>query len=106
MKKAGLTIRNFLIFFLTVALVSSCCLILFINMLQDTIGREFTREEITLAAKLTMIVMLRSQKQTSARLLQRLVLPQFKEKSNFRHKRGAFSPLAIVAYRRHYEHLT
>ena len=58
MKKAGLTIRNFLIFFLTVALVSSCCLILFINMLQDTIGREFTREEITLAAKLTMIVVI------------------------------------------------
>ena len=55
MKKATPAIRNFLVFFGTVAFVSSCCLILFIQMLQDTIGREFTREEITLAAKLTMI---------------------------------------------------
>ena len=55
MKKALLTLRNFLVFFLLVAFVISCCLILFTSTLQDTIGREFTQEEITAAAKATMV---------------------------------------------------
>ena len=55
MKKALLTIQNFLVFFLLVAFVITCCLMLFTSTLQDTIGREFTEEEITAAAKATML---------------------------------------------------
>ena len=55
MKKAGSAICNFLIFFLLVASVISCCLMLFTRTLQNTIGRDFTREEITMAAKATMV---------------------------------------------------
>lgn len=55
MKKVLINIRDFLVFFSLVAFVISCCLILFTSTLQDTIGRDFTREEITLAAKATMM---------------------------------------------------
>ena len=55
MKKALKTIQNFLVFFLLVAFVITCCLMLFTSTLQTSIGREFTQEEITAAAKITMV---------------------------------------------------
>lgn len=55
MKKALKTVQNFLVFFLLVAFVITCCLMLFTSTLQTSIGREFTQEEITAAAKITMV---------------------------------------------------
>ncbi len=54
-KKLTGTISNFFIFFLLAASVTTCCIMLFISTLQESIGRSFTQEEITLAAKITMI---------------------------------------------------
>ena len=48
-------ISNFFIFFLLAAFVTTCCIMLFISALQDTIGRDFTQDEITLAAKITLV---------------------------------------------------
>ena len=55
MKKARKSVQNFLVFFLIVAVVITCCLMLFTSTLQNSIGREFTQEEITAAAKITMV---------------------------------------------------
>ncbi|MBQ9083156.1 MAG: HAMP domain-containing histidine kinase [Clostridia bacterium] len=55
MKNTLRTIRNFLVFFLLIAFVITCCLMLFTSMLQRAIGRSFTEAEITAAAKLTMV---------------------------------------------------
>lgn len=55
MKQALKTLHNFLVFFLLVAAVITCCLMLFTSTLQDSIGRVFTQEEITAAAKATMV---------------------------------------------------
>ena len=49
------TISNFFVFFLLAAFVTTCCIMLFINILQGSIGRDFTQEEITVAAKITML---------------------------------------------------
>ena len=49
------TISNFFIFFLLAAFVTTCCIMLFISALQGSIGRAFTKEEITVAAKITML---------------------------------------------------
>ena len=49
------TVSNFFIFFLLAAFVTSCCIMLFISALQGSIGREFTKEEISVAAKITML---------------------------------------------------
>ena len=49
------SISNFFIFFLLAAFVTTCCIMLFISALQGSIGRTFTREEITVAAKITML---------------------------------------------------
>ena len=49
------TISNFFIFFLLAAFVTTCCIMLFISALQGSIGREFTQDEITVAAKITML---------------------------------------------------
>ena len=54
-KKILGTVSNFFIFFLLAAFVSSCCIMLFISALQGSIGREFTQDEITVAAKITML---------------------------------------------------
>ncbi|MGM9664429.1 MAG: ATP-binding protein [Eubacteriales bacterium] len=54
-KKIIGTISNFFIFFLLVGFVITCCLMLFISTLQDSIGREFTQAEMTAAAKITMV---------------------------------------------------
>ena len=49
------TVSNFFIFFLLAAFVTTCCIMLFVSSLQATLGREFTQEEITFAAKITML---------------------------------------------------
>ncbi|MBR3894870.1 MAG: HAMP domain-containing histidine kinase [Clostridia bacterium] len=49
------TVSNFFIFFLLAAFVTTCCIMLFISTLQESVGREFTENEIALAAKITMI---------------------------------------------------
>ena len=54
-RKLFSTISNFFIFFLLAAFVSTCCIMLFVSALQSSIGRLFTREEITVAAKITML---------------------------------------------------
>ena len=54
-KKILSTLSNFFIFFLLAAFVTTCCIMLFISILQGSIGREFTKEEITVAAKITML---------------------------------------------------
>ena len=55
MKQALKTLHNFLVFFLLVTAVITCCLMLFTSTLQDSVGRAFTQEEITAAAKATMV---------------------------------------------------
>ena len=49
------TVSNFFIFFLLAAFVTTCCIMLFVSALQESVGREFTKNEITLAAKITMV---------------------------------------------------
>ena len=49
------TVSNFFVFFLLAAFVTTCCILLFISALQGSIGRKFTQDEITLAAKITMV---------------------------------------------------
>ena len=49
------TLSSFFVFFLLAAFVTTCCILLFVSTLQESIGRDFTEEEITLAAKITMI---------------------------------------------------
>ena len=46
-------INNYVVFFLMVSFVVSCCMVLFVTTLANTMGLEFTRENITTAAKLT-----------------------------------------------------
>ncbi len=46
---------SFLLFFLMVGFVVSCCMILFLNVLSDTMGLEFTSDNITAAAKITFL---------------------------------------------------
>jgi len=49
------TISNFFVFFLLAAFVTTCCIMLFVTALQDSVGRAFTRNEITIAAKITLV---------------------------------------------------
>ena len=49
------TVSNFFVFFLLAAFVTTCCIMLFITALQDSVGRDFTQSEITLAAKITLV---------------------------------------------------
>ena len=49
------TASNFFVFFLLAAFVTTSCIMLFISTLQDSIGREFTQNEITIAAKITLV---------------------------------------------------
>ena len=46
-------VNNYIVFFLIVAFAVTCCMLLFVNVLADTMGLVFTRENITEAAKLT-----------------------------------------------------
>ena len=54
-KRFFATVSNFFVFFLLAAFVTTCCIMLFISVLQASMGREFTQEEITLAAKITLL---------------------------------------------------
>ena len=54
-KKILGTFSSFVTFFLLVAFVISCCLMLFVTTLQNTLGYKFTQEQITSAAKATMM---------------------------------------------------
>ena len=46
-------VNNYVVFFLIVAFAVTCCMLLFVNVLADTMGLVFTRENMTEAAKLT-----------------------------------------------------
>lgn len=50
-----MTLRRYLIFFLVMAFVISCCIILFFNQLSTSIGIVFERADIEIAAKLTFL---------------------------------------------------
>ena len=52
-KQVMRAINNYVVFFLIVAFVVSCCMMLFVSVLADTMGLVFTRENIAVAAKLT-----------------------------------------------------
>ena len=47
------TINNYLVFFLVVAFAVTCCMMLFVQTLADTMNLDFTAENVTAAAKLT-----------------------------------------------------
>lgn len=49
------TVSNFFVFFLLAAFVTTCCIMLFVSALEESVGRDFTQAEITLAAKITMV---------------------------------------------------
>ena len=58
MKKPSLrvilrTINNYVVFFLVVAFAVTCCMLLFVNTLANTMGLTLTEENIAAAAKLT-----------------------------------------------------
>jgi len=46
-------VNNYIVFFLIVAFAVTCCMLLFVSVLADTMGLVFTRENMTEAAKLT-----------------------------------------------------
>ena len=46
-------VNNYLVFFLIVAFVVSCCMMLFVTVLADTMGLVFTKDNVADAAKLT-----------------------------------------------------
>ena len=48
-------INNFFVFFLTIGFVVSCCMMLFLNTLADSMGLIFTSENIAFAAKITFV---------------------------------------------------
>ena len=52
-KQVMRAINNYVVFFLIVAFAVTCCMLLFVNVLADTMGLVFTRENMTEAAKLT-----------------------------------------------------
>lgn len=52
-KRALRAINNYLVFFLMVAFVVSCCMMLFVRTLADSMGLVFTKDNIGDAAKLT-----------------------------------------------------
>ncbi len=47
------TVNNYVVFFLTVGFAVSCCMILFLNVLADSMGLVFDEGNIAVAAKLT-----------------------------------------------------
>ncbi len=52
-KRVMRAINNYVVFFLIVAFVVSCCMMLFVTVLADTMGLVFTKDNIADAAKLT-----------------------------------------------------
>ncbi len=49
------TVNNFLIFFLTIGFAVSCCMMLFLNTMADSMDLTYTAENIASAAKITFI---------------------------------------------------
>ena len=49
------TVSGFLAFFLTIGFAVSCCMMLFLNVLADTMGLIFTPANIAAAAKITLV---------------------------------------------------
>lgn len=47
--------NHYLVFFLVVAFVITCCLMLFVSVMQKTMGVSFTEEQISTAAKITFV---------------------------------------------------
>ena len=52
-KKVLRGFMNWFVFFLLAAFVVTCCMLLFVNIIADTLGISFTEENISVAAKLT-----------------------------------------------------
>ena len=48
-------ISSFMIFFLTIGFAVSCCMMLFLNVIAETMGLEFTADNIAAAAKITLV---------------------------------------------------
>ncbi|WP_294499418.1 HAMP domain-containing sensor histidine kinase [uncultured Gemmiger sp.] len=48
-------LRNYLIFFLTMCFVITCCMLLFLNTLSRTMGLELARPDVEAAAKITFL---------------------------------------------------
>ena len=46
---------SFLLFFITIGFVVSCCMTLFLNVLADQMGIEYTSDNIAGAAKITFL---------------------------------------------------
>lgn len=46
-------VNSYLVFFLTVGFAVSCCMMLFLNTLADTMGLQFTADNLSAAAKIT-----------------------------------------------------
>ncbi len=55
MKKILKAVKNYLVFFLVVGFAVTCCTLLFISVLAETMGITFTEENIASAAKLTFM---------------------------------------------------
>ena len=49
------TINNYVVFFLVVAFAVTCCMMLFVQTLADTMGLVFTEQNIAAAAKITFV---------------------------------------------------
>jgi len=49
------SVHHYLIFFLIIAFVITCCIMLFVSILQNTLGIKFTEDQISAAAKLTFL---------------------------------------------------
>ncbi|MBQ2725903.1 MAG: HAMP domain-containing histidine kinase [Clostridia bacterium] len=49
------SLNHYLIFFLIIAFVITCCIMLFVTILQNTMGIKFTEDQISAAAKLTFL---------------------------------------------------
>lgn len=54
-KNILLAVNHYLVFFLMVAFVITCCLMLFVSVMQRTLGVPFTEEQISTAAKFTFV---------------------------------------------------
>ncbi len=54
-KKILLSLYHYFCFFLLMAFVITCCMVLFLNTMRGSMGIEFTEENITAAAKLTFL---------------------------------------------------
>ncbi len=55
MKSILQSMNHYLIFFVIIAFVITCCIMLFVSILQNTMGIRFTEDQISAAAKLTFL---------------------------------------------------